>query len=145
MDPSMVESIKRIPLSKDNKSLQSFFGQINFIRRCVPNFVEIVKPINKLLNKDANFEWEREGDSSFQHIKEAIIVAPVLDSPIFSKDFIIFAFASKDTIAGVLLQNNYQGDEKSITLMRLNITYLELNYTITKTQAYTLVNYLKHF
>jgi hypothetical protein len=62
-----------------------------------------------LLKKDTHFEWESEGKLSFQRIKEAIIVAPVLVSPNFSKDFIIFSFASKDTIAGVLLQKNDQG------------------------------------
>jgi hypothetical protein len=67
------------------------------------------------------FEWENEGKLSFQRIKEAIIVAPVLVSPNFSKDFIIFSFASKDTIAGVLLQKNDQGDEQPIAFMRKNL------------------------
>jgi hypothetical protein len=69
IDPTRVEDIKRIPLPKDNKSLQSFFGQINFIRRFVPNFAEIVKPLNKLLNKDAHFEWESEGEFHFNASK----------------------------------------------------------------------------
>jgi hypothetical protein len=85
------------------KYLQSFFGQIKFIRRFIPKFVEIVKPLNKLIKKDACFEREDEGRFSFQHIKEEITIAPVLVNPNFSKDFIIFSFASKDTIAGVLL------------------------------------------
>jgi hypothetical protein len=55
------------------------------VRRFIPNFVEIVKPLNKLLKKDACFEWENEGKLSFQRIKEAITVAPVLVSPNFPK------------------------------------------------------------
>jgi hypothetical protein len=39
----------------------------------------------------------------------------------FSKDFIIFSFTSKDTIARVLLQKNDQGDEQPIAFMRKNI------------------------
>jgi hypothetical protein len=121
IDPARVESIKKIPLPKDKKALQSFFGQINFVRRFILNFVEIVKPLNRLLKKDAHFEWENEGKLSFQRIKEAIIVAPVLVSPNFAKDFIIFSFTSKDTIAGVLLQKNDQGDEQPIAFMRKNL------------------------
>jgi hypothetical protein len=121
IDLARVEAIKKISLPKDKKALQSFFGQINFIMRFVPNFAEIVKPLNKLLKKDAHFEWESEGRLSFECIKEAIIVAHVLVSPNFSKDFIIFSFASKDTIAGVLLQKNDQGDEQPITFMRKNL------------------------
>jgi hypothetical protein len=107
--------------------------------------LEIVKPLNRLLKKDAHFEWDNEGKLSFQRIKEAITVAPVLVSPNFAKDFIIFSFASKDTIAGVLLQKNDQGDEQPIAFMRKNLRDSELNYTITEKQAYALVKSLKHF
>jgi hypothetical protein len=99
IDPAMVETIKKIPLPKDKKALQSFFGQINFIKRFISNFVVIVKSLNKLLKKDVCYEWESEGRLSFERIKEEITVAPVLISPNFSKDFIIFSFDSKDTIA----------------------------------------------
>jgi hypothetical protein len=91
------------------------------VRRFIPNFVEIIKPLNNFLKKDARFEWEDEGKISFQCIKEEIIVAPVLVGPNFTKDFIIFSFISKDTIAGVLLQKNDQGDEKPIAFMSKNI------------------------
>jgi hypothetical protein len=82
---------------------------------------------------------------SFERIKEAITVAPVLVSPNFSRDFIIFSFSSKDTIAGVLLQKNDQGDEQPIAFMSKNLRDSELNYTIMEKQAYALVKSLKHF
>jgi hypothetical protein len=44
--------------------------------------------------------------------------------------FIIFSFTSKDTIVGVLLQKNNQGDEKPIYFMRNNLRDSKLNYTI---------------
>jgi hypothetical protein len=120
IDPTRVESINKIPLPKDKKSMQSFFGQINFIRKFVPIFSKIVKPLNKLLKKDARFEWESEGKMSFECIKEETTIAPVLVIPNFTKAFIIFYFSSKDTIAGMLLQKNGQGDEQPITFMRKN-------------------------
>jgi hypothetical protein len=49
IDLDRVESIKKIPSPTNKKSLQSFFGKINFIRRFIPNFVEKVKPMNALL------------------------------------------------------------------------------------------------
>jgi hypothetical protein len=45
----------------------------------------------------------------------------------------------------VLSQKNDQGDEQPIAFMRKNIRDSELNYTITKKQAYYLVKSLKHF
>jgi hypothetical protein len=70
------------------------------------------------LKGDTCFEWDDSGKRTFQHIKEAIIVAPVLVSPYFTKDFIIFSFSSNDTITGVLLQKNDEGDENLIAFMR---------------------------
>ena len=142
--PSRIKAIKNIPLPKDKKALHSLFGQINFIR-FILNFSEIVKPLNCLLKKDVPFKWDNEGKLSFQHIKEEIAITLVLVNLDFAKDFIIFSFASKDTIVGVLLQKNDQGEEQSIAFMRKTLTNSELSYTIKKKQSYALVKSLKHF
>jgi hypothetical protein len=55
VDPSIIEAIDNIPLPKDKNFLQSFFGKIKFIRRFIPNFPKIVKPLNRLLKKDVCF------------------------------------------------------------------------------------------
>jgi hypothetical protein len=130
IDPSRFQYIEKIHLPKDKKDLQSFFGQIKFVRRFIPNFVKIVKPINRLLKKDAHFELDSEVDLSLQRIKETIIVSPILVSPNFAKDFIIFSFTSKDNI-GVLIQKCDQRGEQPIYFMNKNISDLDFNYTIT--------------
>lgn len=56
IDPSHVESIQRVPLLRNKKGVQLFFGKINFIQRFIPNFVEITKPISNLLKKDQEFK-----------------------------------------------------------------------------------------
>jgi hypothetical protein len=45
IDPAKVEAIKKIPLPKDKKALQSFFGQINFVRRFIPNLSRLLIPL----------------------------------------------------------------------------------------------------
>ena len=60
MDLERVEAIKKVPLPPTKKALQSFLGQINFVRRFIPNLAEIMKPL-KLLKKDAKYEWTEEG------------------------------------------------------------------------------------
>ena len=60
-------------------------------------------PMQKLLKKDAKFEWTNEGREAFKNLKEAISKSLVLVSPDYSKDFQIFSFTSEYTIAGVLL------------------------------------------
>jgi hypothetical protein len=145
IDPERVEAIKRIPLPQTKKALQSFLGQINFVRRFIPNLVETIKPILRLLKKDVKFEWTDEGRKAFKSIKDSIGRSHVLISPDYTKDFQIFSFASEDTIAGVLLQKNDEGQEQPIAFMSKALHSSELNYTIMEKQAYALVKSLKHF
>ena len=129
VDPERVEAIKKVPLPKNLKALQSFNGQINFIRRFIPNLEELMKPIQKLLNKDAKFEWIDEGKDSFKSIKYAISKSLVLISLDYSMEFQIFSFASGDTIASVLLQKNKEGQEQPIAFMSRSLQHLDFKYT----------------
>jgi hypothetical protein len=40
--------------------MQSFFGQINFVRKFTPDFVETIKPLQKMIRKDVEFKWDDE-------------------------------------------------------------------------------------
>jgi ribonuclease HI len=145
LDPERVEAISRVPLPPTKKALQSFLGQTNFVHRFIPNYAEIMKPIYKLLKKDVKFEWKEESRQAFETIKTAICEAPVLISPDYNKDFLIFSFTSEDTIAGVLLQKNDQGHEQPIAYFSRALQNSELKYPMFEKQAYALVQSLKHF
>ena len=110
--------------------MQSFIGQVNFLRRFIAAFTEIVKWITSMLRKDSNIKWTLEAKQSFEDIKKAIPEAPVLISPDFSKDFFIFSFASEHTIAGVLLQKNQEGNEQPIAFYRKTLRDAPLKYDI---------------
>ena len=47
IDPTRVESIKAIVLPHNKKAMQSFLGKINFVRRFISDFVEIVSHYKK--------------------------------------------------------------------------------------------------
>jgi hypothetical protein len=98
-----------------------------------------------LLKKDVAFKWDNKTNKSFEYIKNAISQALVLIKPDFSQDFIIFSFASQDTIADVLMQKDIDDYENLVDFMSKVLRYFELNYSITEKQAYALVKSLKHF
>ena len=45
IDPERIKAIEQIPLPHNKKGMQSFMGTINFVRRFVPDFDQIVKPL----------------------------------------------------------------------------------------------------
>ena len=55
----------QIPPSHNKKPMQVFFGKINFVRRFIPNFVEIVKPLQLMINKDIQFKCTSIENVSF--------------------------------------------------------------------------------
>jgi hypothetical protein len=69
----------------------------------------------------------------------------VLISPDYSKDFLIFSFASCDIVAAVLLQKKEQGKEQPISFYNKALRDVELRYEAMEKQAYALVKALKAF
>jgi len=92
-----------------------------------------------------DFKWTAEAKKSFEEIKKALTQAPVLISPDFTKEFLIFTFAFEDTIAGVLLQKGSQGTEQPISFFRKTLANAALKYNILEKQAYDLVKAIKDF
>jgi hypothetical protein len=45
IDPKRVDAIKTVSFPQTKKALQSFLGQINFIKRFIPNLAETMKSI----------------------------------------------------------------------------------------------------
>jgi hypothetical protein len=84
IDSERVQSIKYVRPPTNKKSLQSFFGKINFIRRFVPNFAKRIKPMSALLKKDVSFRWDDKSIKSFEDIKDAISQDFVLINPDYS-------------------------------------------------------------
>jgi hypothetical protein len=56
-----------------------------------------------MLKKDNEVKWTMEAQVYFQRVKKTIEEALVLVILYYSKEFLIFSFASKHTIAAVLL------------------------------------------
>jgi hypothetical protein len=103
IDPKRIEAIDTINIPRNVKEIQSFLGKINFLRRFIPNFAEIVKLITDMLKKNSETKRTSEDKVSFQRIKKFISKAPLLASPYYRKEFLIFSFSSGQTITAVLL------------------------------------------
>ena len=120
-------------------------GKVNFLRRFIPNLAEIVNNITSMLRKDQEIKWDADAKDSFVAIKLSLTKATVLDSPVFSQDFMTFSFASDETIAAVLLQKNVEGFEQPISFFSRALRDAELKYNLIETEAYALVKSLKSF
>ena len=67
---------------------------MNFLRRFIPIFVEILMNITNMLKKGHEIKWIVEARKSFKEIKQAISEALMLVSLDFTKYFLVFSYAS---------------------------------------------------
>jgi len=91
------------------------------------------------------FKWTEKGKHTFQDIKTAIADAPVLIRPEFSKDFIVYCYASEHTLSAILTQQNDDHIEAPIAFMSVPLKKYELNYSMVEKHAYAVVKAVKHF
>jgi hypothetical protein len=94
IDPERTQAIAKLSPPSSKKSMQSFLGKINFVKRFVPSFSEMVRPLHNLIKKDVQYCWEPQESQAFDSIRKAIVEAPSLMNPDFSQDFTLYTFAS---------------------------------------------------
>ena len=125
--------------------MQSFMGTIIFVRRFFIDFAQIVKPLQQMVKKSAQFKWTNIEKGSFNNIKSAIAHAPSLKSTDFEKYFIMYTFAFDNSLAVVLTEKEERGYEYPISFMITGLQGVELKYHAIDKQAYAVFKAVKKF
>ena len=79
------KAIAKLRLPSLKKAMQYFIGKNNFFRRFVPNFTQIVRPLQDLIKKYVLFQWYDTQKDAFINIRKAIMDYPTLMPPNFEK------------------------------------------------------------
>ena len=106
-DPSKIQSIHSWPTPTDAKQLRSFLGLAGYYRKFVRHFAILARPLTDLLKKGTMFLWTSVHDGAFTSLKNALVTAPVLALPDFSRPFQIQTDASDMGVGVVLLQDGH--------------------------------------
>lgn len=125
--------------------MQSFLGQINFVKIFVPDFSRIVLPLQVMIKKNSFFKWGHSEREAFDLIKQEIINAPSLTTPNFSDHFILYTFASETSYAPILTQINDEKIEAPISFFSSNLQGDEFNYSEVEKQAFVVFKSINHF
>ncbi|XP_073139003.1 uncharacterized protein [Henckelia pumila] len=88
VDPSKVQAVKEWSVPKNASEICSFLGLAGYYRKFIKGFSSIVVPLIALTKKNAKFIWNPECQESFDVLKEALTMAPVLAMPSREGDFV---------------------------------------------------------
>ena len=81
VDQAKVSVIKTLLPPTTVKGIRSFIGHTGFCRRFIRDFSKISRPLCKLLENDANFDYDEPCRSAFEEIKFGLVTAPIMATP----------------------------------------------------------------
>jgi hypothetical protein len=104
MDPMKIEAAANWLRPKILRALRGFLSLSGYYCKFIAGYGEVAKPLTALL-KEA-FKWSDEAEGAFVQLKQALMTAPLLQMPDFSKQFVVDCDASGAGFGAVL----HQGD-----------------------------------
>ncbi|GJT66363.1 putative reverse transcriptase domain-containing protein [Tanacetum coccineum] len=85
-----------------------------------PRFLKNCKPMTKLTQKNAKFDWSEKAEAAFQLLKQKLCSAPILSLPEGSEDFVVYCDASRKGLGAVLMQREkdiaYSSHQKELNM-----------------------------
>ena len=77
VDQAKIVVIKILMSPTAVKGIRSFLGHTGFYRRFIKYFSKIYRPLCRLLEKDANFDFDKSCRSAFEEIKSKLVSLPL--------------------------------------------------------------------
>ena len=130
MDNKKLEAIVKWKPPTTVKGVWLFTGFANFYRKFIPNFSNIVAPLNLLTRKNKPWNWTSLQQNAFDELKRILSSAPVLLIPNISRPFSIMTDASLLTAGAILLQSDANQDLHPCAYFSRTFTPTQQNYDI---------------
>ena len=115
--PEKLDSITNMPAPENQTKVKQFLGLLGYYHKFVPCFLDIYRPLAKLMRKDTPFTWMKQCHLAFNMLKDKLCEAPILCYPDSSKLHMLFTDASQHGWAGVLTQE-FETEVKGKVLKR---------------------------
>lgn len=152
-DPEKVSCIADYQLPTTLKELKRFLGMTSYYRRFIRNFAKIAAPLHELTKMKTKtksrykiLKWNDKAIFAFYELKEAMIDAPVLKTPDFTKKFLIQCDASDHSIGAVISQkDDDENIDRPIAFVSRKLRGAELNYTTTEKECLAVVFAIEKF
>ena len=125
--------------------VRSFLGLAGYYRVFIPYFALIVEPLNRLLRKNAPWQWGEEQRNAMRLIIQELIKAPVLVNLDYTcgREIILMVDASLDGWGAMILQVGEDGHRHPVRYLSGVWSPAEKRYDATKRECRGLLCALK--
>lgn len=144
-DVAKIQPVLDYPAPRTVKDVRRLLGLAGFYQKFVCNYSEITTPITDLLKKGRKkFAWTQEADEALKKLKEALVSAPILANPDFSKAFIIETDSS-DLAVGSVLTQIQDGERKCIAYFSKKLSSTQKKYSATERECLAVLLSIENF
>ena len=139
-DPQKTDKILNLERPKTKKDVRKICGVLNYYRKFVPFFSELLEPLTNLTKKSepTYINWTPECEIAFTRIKHAMASQPILILPDLNEEFIVRTDASSKAIGAVLMQKK-DNILRPIYYVSRKLLDRERNYPICEKEALAIV------
>ena len=132
VDPMKVEIILDLDPPTSVTQIRSTLGHMGYYRKFIRGYVEITALMEKLLKKDARFEWNENYEESLDKLKKKMATAAILIFLDWKKEFHVHVDASSIALGIVLTQPGDGTINHPITFANKKLSIEDKNYTTAK-------------
>jgi hypothetical protein len=111
-DPEKIRVVANWPRPKNVHEVRSFLGITGYYRRFIAGYADVAKPRHILTAKRQAYMWGPDQETAFQTLKEKLMTAPILASPMDDGAYVLDTDASTIGLGAVLQQ--YQNGQLKV-------------------------------
>ncbi|CAM8940538.1 unnamed protein product [Rhodiola kirilowii] len=144
VDKAKIDVIMTLPYPTTVRDIKSLLGHAGFYRRFIKDFSKKALPLSNLLQKDVPFDFTDECKKAFDELKQALVTAPIICAPDWTRPFEIMCDASDYTVGAVLGQ---RAEKKPVVISYASRTLdaAQKNYSTTEKELLAVVFALEKF
>ena len=110
-------------------------GLVGYYRKFIKGFAKVAKPLTLLTRQQVKFEWTPNHQTAFEHLKNAIVQAPILHYPNPNKTYIVYTDASDDA-CGAQLSQSHEGTEFPVAFLSHTFSETQRKWSTTEQEAF---------
>ena len=137
---SKVDAIAQAPQPPKPSTAQIFLGLVNYYGKFVPNLATLVHPLNRLLHKEAKWNWDTACHDALSAAKQALTSSHVLVHYDPNLPITLATNASAYGVGAVISHMLQHGSEHPIALASRTLSTSERNYTQIEKEALSITS-----
>ena len=133
--PSKTQAIRNMNAPTTPKQVRAFLGLVGYYRKFIRGFAKVAKPLTLLTRQQVKFEWMPDHQTAFEHLKNAIVQAPILHYPNPNKAYIVYTDALDDACRAQLSQE-HDGTEFPVAFLSHTFSETQCKWSTTEQKAF---------